>query len=135
MNHFEFGFFDELEKIATDPAVVAKHMEIYRQKFPHASKGELGASATRAAQAELGTSGRRENMPSDPRFAYEDGGIRFGVSIPDKDRPGQRVVANREQRNEFRSRLLSPSSFGRMKQKYMPFKARQSVNLAPYGLR
>jgi len=66
MNHFEFGFFDELEKIATNKDEVADSRkwskffdELYkRNKLKQYSKRELGDMATRSAQARRLTTSR-----------------------------------------------------------------------------
>lgn len=51
MNSFEYGFFDELQKLATDSRAV---YDLYKglPDWQDASRGELGGAATRDAQQE-----------------------------------------------------------------------------------
>lgn len=55
MNHFEYGFLDEFEKIATNKALVAEWAKWFRKQFPGASKGDIGRMAMMEAQNLEGT--------------------------------------------------------------------------------
>ena len=55
MNHFEFGFFDELEKIATDRKLVAATKRMIQQEHKGVSSDEAGREATRRVQASQGS--------------------------------------------------------------------------------
>jgi len=105
MNHFEYGFFDELEKIATNKAEVADWRGYLIRRYPElkgASRGYIGGIANTRAQRDLGTTGKLEGPPKDPRF--NDPNFRFRVSVPDPKVPGRRLVANREERTKFLNR-------------------------------
>ena len=66
MNYFEFGFFDELEKIATNKDAVRNSREntkfwdkVHKSNWSkQLSKRELGDMATRSAQAQRRTTSR-----------------------------------------------------------------------------
>jgi len=55
MNHFEYGFFDELEKIATDKDLVAAHKKQIQNQFKGISSGEAGREATKRVQESQGS--------------------------------------------------------------------------------
>ena len=84
MDYFEFGFFDELEKIATNKGMVESLRKTFRSENPNMGKSELGARTTRAAQFAMRSSGlptvrkgRRVWTKPDP--AYDTRG--FGGAI------------------------------------------------------
>ena len=136
MNHFEYGFFDELEKIATNKAEVASWRDYLRRKYPElkgASRGYLGGIANTRAQRSLGTTGRLEEPTTDPRFHSRN--FRFDVSIPKPGQPGKRLVANREQRTKYLSRLDNPLSGHNVWRDNMTAPKRAKYGDKPFGLR
>lgn len=162
MNHFEYGFFNELEKIATDRDAVAERMAGYRRMYPNASRADIGARATGLTQFARGTASRLSSEnPSDPRFSKDNARRSlFNTTIPipgvtqlgeNVDQDGQpRQVANREQREKKVSRLdtvfdqsdrmnprdLSRRTYvndaGQRKQLYKPFGLEGAPNPIPY---
>jgi hypothetical protein len=56
MNTFEFAFFDELQKLATDRGAVASARKRLEKQYPNASKADIGQAATREAQRTMRTS-------------------------------------------------------------------------------
>lgn len=130
MNHFKFGFFDELEKIATDKDLVGYYKQYFKDQYPGMASGAIGELATRHAQGENMTRGRLETPTTDPRFHSNN--FRFDVSIPKPGQPGARIVANRDQRTKFlnRTRNLRTTSFD-----YMTAPSRAKYGVQPVGLR
>ena len=132
MNHFEYGFFDELEKIATNKAEVASWRDYLRRRYPElkgASRGYLGGIANTRAQFRLGTTGRLEEPTTDPRFHSRN--FRFDVSIPDPNVPGGRLVANSEQRTKFIERIKNRN---REAIDYMKAPSRAELGVTPFGV-
>ena len=137
MNHFEFGFFDELEKIATNKAEVADWRKYIINAHPElkgAPRGYIGGHANRMAQRSLGTTGQLEGRLNDPRFNNEPG-FRFKVSVPDPKVPGGRLVANGAQRNKFLDRIDSTNlSSTRVFLDNLTAPKRAKLGVWPYGL-
>ena len=139
MNHFEYGFFDELEKIATNKDEVAKMMEYYKREYPGASRRQIGEAATERVQFKNRTKGRLENstLPisvlsnkNHPRFHSD--AARFDVSIPKPGQPGQRIGTNSEQRAKFWERSRRRQSLDHI---FRTAPSRAKYGVKPVGLR
>lgn len=111
MNHFEFGFFDELEKIATNKALVAENKAFFKGLYPKASRSAIGQRATSFSQYQMGTDSRlSKTPPADPRFNSTL--FDMTIPIPGKTKVGRGVdqntqprrVVNRAQLNKIFSR-------------------------------
>ena len=129
MNHFEFGFFDELEKIATNKDDVASSIEYLSKKYKGASRGYIGELANQRVQFRRKTRGQLEPKTTDPRF--RDPRHRFDVSIPDPNVPGGRLVANRDQRTKFIERIKNRNS---ETMDYMKAPSRAELGVTPFGV-
>ena len=91
MHHFEYGFFNELEKIATNKDKVAWWKKAFQKDYPGASRAIIGELATGMVQR------------MSPGAADLVGpGI---VTIPKPGAPGERVVANPEITAKFIKRI------------------------------
>lgn len=69
MNHFEYGFFDELQKFATDSRTV-NSLKAINRKYKKYSRDDAGRAATRTAQRLWKTTypfqSAVQNFPNDP---------------------------------------------------------------------
>lgn len=135
MNSFEYGFFSELEKTATNKDEVAQWRSYLAKMYPElkgASRGYIGGIANMRAQRALGTSGTSERPTTDPRFHSDN--FRFDISIPKPGQPGKRIVANREQRQKYLSRGDSPLSPANVIRDNMTAPKRAKYGEKPFGL-
>jgi len=100
MRPLYLGFFDELEKLATDKDEVNFWKKYYRRWYKGASRRMTGEAANHQAQLNYQTRGRKIN-PGDP--GYEPGV--FNITIPKPGKPKERIVGTREQADKRQARI------------------------------
>lgn len=147
MNAFEFGFFDELEKIATSRDLVddeMKYFDLGRNTYNKAeSRDQRGRRATSNAQREAGTTGFAHPFKPQPDIHSGDPPppVRYWRPSARGKHPGQfRSSFIEEMTPEEKAKFLQRRE--RNASPYNPtintvaftHKWRKNVNLPPYGM-
>lgn len=142
MNSFEFGFFSELEKIATDPRAVNAMKKHIQDEFKGIARGEAGQRANQIVQALNRTRSRFHSDIKDgtvsPRKALPGlpGSERpVKIMTPNASRKGTYIPATEDIESKVLDRMANAGAT-RLSDKFMPAGERIQIfgkRSKPYG--